>query len=198
MIGAIAHDKSLYDIFVSMKDSYHHTAMGPGGVISSRYPVILDLCSLIKTECELNRVGLSAATVATQQAHHTGLEDTCVTAEEQAATELQASTKTKKSKEQDIDDDASVFDNSEFPMTGSGEVDNPIQINTEWVEEATPSTSHHTTQSLDAHTSISPPDYEGFFQKFAELLNANGFQDAQAMLRATVSRAYATAVLIKI
>ncbi|KAJ7854512.1 hypothetical protein B0H14DRAFT_2579770 [Mycena olivaceomarginata] len=102
MIGAIAHDKSLYDIFVSMKDSYHHTAMGPGGVISSRYPGILNLCSYIKTECELNRIGLSAATVAAQQAHCTGLEDTCVTIEEQAATELQASTKTKKSKEQEI------------------------------------------------------------------------------------------------
>jgi hypothetical protein len=100
MIGTIAHNKSLYDIFVSMKDSYHHTAMGPGGVISSRYPGILDLCSYIKTECELNRVGLSATTVAAQQAHRTGLEDTCVTAEEQVATDLQASTKTKKSKEQ--------------------------------------------------------------------------------------------------
>jgi hypothetical protein len=85
-------------------------------------------------------------------------------------------------------------------MTGSGEVDNPIQINAErvcllflealaqcilvldesrtsfsnmQVEEATPSTSHHTTQSLNAHASISPPDYEGFFQKFAELLNVS-------------------------
>ncbi|KAJ7351296.1 hypothetical protein DFH08DRAFT_957625 [Mycena albidolilacea] len=181
MIGAIAHDKSLYNMFVD-KNSYHHMAMDPGGVISGRYPIILNLCSHIKTECELNHIGLSAMTVATQQAHRTGLEDTHVTAEEQAATELQASTKTKKSKGkkskkskaivEDIDDDTSVFDNSEFPMTGSGEVDNPIQIDTEWVEEATPSTSHHTTtQSLNARAFMSPPNYEGFFRKFAELLN---------------------------
>jgi hypothetical protein len=39
------------------------------------------------------------------------------------------------------------------------------------VEEGTPSTSHRTTQSLDAHASVSPPDYEGFFKKFAQLLN---------------------------
>ncbi|KAJ7351319.1 hypothetical protein DFH08DRAFT_806044 [Mycena albidolilacea] len=124
MIGAIAHDKSLYNIFVDMKNYYHHMAMDPGGVISGHYPVILNLCSHIKTEYELNRVGLSATTVTTQQAHRTGLEDTRVTAEEQAATELQASTKTKKSKGkkskkskaifEDIDDDASIFNDSEF------------------------------------------------------------------------------------
>ncbi|KAJ7323372.1 hypothetical protein DFH08DRAFT_817943, partial [Mycena albidolilacea] len=84
--------------------------------------------------------------------------------------------KSKKSKAivEDIDDDVSVFDDSEFPMTGSGEVDDPMQIDAERVEEGTPSTSHRTTQSLDAHASVSPPDYEGFFKKFAQLLN-NGF-----------------------
>ncbi|KAJ7663552.1 hypothetical protein B0H14DRAFT_2658771 [Mycena olivaceomarginata] len=58
---------------------------------------------------------------------------------------------------EDIDDDVSVFDDSEFPMTGSGEVDEPYAIDTE--------------RLLDAHASISPPDYEGFFKKFAQLLN---------------------------
>ncbi|KAJ7302492.1 hypothetical protein DFH08DRAFT_826518 [Mycena albidolilacea] len=204
MIPAIARDKSLYDVFFNMKNSYHQTATGPGGIIGGRYPTILDLCSRIKTERELNRVGLSAATIAAQQAHRTELEDARVAAEEQAAAEAAATTKPKKSKGkkakkskaivEDIDDDVSVFDDSEFPMTGSGEVDDPMQIDAEWalaqcilaidelrtsfsnmkVEEGTPSTSHRTTQSLDAHTSVSPPDYEGFFKKFAQLLN-NGF-----------------------
>jgi hypothetical protein len=65
----------VYNVFFNMKNSYHQTATGPGGIIGGRYPVILDLCSRIKTERELNRVGLSAATVATQQAHRTELED---------------------------------------------------------------------------------------------------------------------------
>ncbi|KAJ7346256.1 hypothetical protein DFH08DRAFT_810088 [Mycena albidolilacea] len=161
MIPAIARDKSLYDVFFNMKNSYHQTATGPGGIIGGRYPTILDLCSRIKTERELNRVGLSAATIAAQQAHRTELED---------------ARKSKKSKAivEDIDDDVSVFDDSEFPMTGSGEVDDPMQIDAERVEEGTPSTSHRTTQSLDAHASVSPPDYEGFFKKFAQLLNNSG------------------------
>jgi hypothetical protein len=98
MIGAIARNKSLYDIFFNMKNSYHQTATGPGGVIGGCYPVILDLCSRIKTERELNRVGLSAVTVAAQQAHRTELEDAHVTAEEQAAAEAAATAKPKKSK----------------------------------------------------------------------------------------------------
>ncbi|KAJ7696124.1 hypothetical protein B0H14DRAFT_3905288 [Mycena olivaceomarginata] len=181
MIPAIARDKSLYDVFFNMKNSYHQTATGPGGIISGRYPTILDLCSRIKTERELNRVGLSAATIAAQQAHHTELEDARVAAEEQAAAEAAATAKPKKSKGkkakkskaviEDIDNDVSVFDDSEFPMTGSDEVDDPMQIDAERVEEGTPSTSHRTTQSLDAHASVSPPDYEGFFKKFAQLLN---------------------------
>ncbi|KAJ7736166.1 hypothetical protein B0H14DRAFT_2639025 [Mycena olivaceomarginata] len=57
MIGAIARDKSLYGIFFNMKNLYHQKATGPGGVIGGRYPVILDLCSRIKTERELNRIG---------------------------------------------------------------------------------------------------------------------------------------------
>ncbi|KAJ7321574.1 hypothetical protein DFH08DRAFT_818431 [Mycena albidolilacea] len=184
MIPAIARDKSLYDVFFNMKNLYHQTATGPGGIIGGRYPTILDLCSRIKTERELNRAGLSAATIAAQQAHRTELEDARVAAEEQAATEAAATAKPKKSKGkkakkskavvEDIDDDVSVFDDSEFPMTGSGEVNDPMQIDAEWVEEGTPSTSHRTMQSLDAHASISPPDYEGFFKKFAQLLN-NGF-----------------------
>ncbi|KAJ7318046.1 hypothetical protein DFH08DRAFT_971525 [Mycena albidolilacea] len=82
MIPAIACDKSLYDVFFNMKNSYHQTAMGPGGIIGGRYPTILDLCSRIKTERELNRVGLSATTIASQQAHRTELEDARVAAEE--------------------------------------------------------------------------------------------------------------------
>ncbi|KAJ7696873.1 hypothetical protein B0H14DRAFT_3174541 [Mycena olivaceomarginata] len=71
------------------------------------------------------------------QAHRTELEDARVAAEEQAAAELQAAVKPKKSKGkskaivEDIDDDISVFDDSEFPMTGSGEVDDPMQIDAE-------------------------------------------------------------------
>ncbi|KAJ7304649.1 hypothetical protein DFH08DRAFT_825408 [Mycena albidolilacea] len=181
MIPAIARDKSLYNVFFNIKNSYHQTAMGPGGIIGGRYPVILDLCSHIKSERELNRVGLSAATIAAQQAHRTELEDACVAAEEQAAAEAATTVKPKKSKGkkakkskavvEDIDDDVSVFNDSEFPMTGSGEVNDPMQINAEWIEEGTPSTSHHTTQSLNAHATVSPPDYEGFFKKFAQLLN---------------------------
>ncbi|KAJ7879533.1 hypothetical protein B0H14DRAFT_3434968 [Mycena olivaceomarginata] len=156
MIPAIAHDKSLYDVFFNMKNSYHQTATGPGGIISGHYPIILDLCSRIKTKRELNRIGLSTATIAAQQAHRTELEDACVAAEEQAAAEAAATAKPKKSKGkkakkskaivEDIDDDVSVFDDSEFPMTGSGEVDDPMQIDAERVEEGTPSTSHRTTQ----------------------------------------------------
>ncbi|KAJ7675509.1 hypothetical protein B0H14DRAFT_2656444, partial [Mycena olivaceomarginata] len=74
------------------------TATGPGGIIGGRYPTILNLCSRIKTECELNRVGLSAATIAAQQAHRTELEDARVAAEEQAAAEAAATAKPKKSK----------------------------------------------------------------------------------------------------
>ncbi|KAJ7315133.1 hypothetical protein DFH08DRAFT_820734 [Mycena albidolilacea] len=135
MIGAIARDKSLYNIFFSMKNWYHQTATGPGGVIGSRYPVILDLCSRIKTEH--------------WSAHRTELEDVRVAAEEQAAAELLATAKPKKSKGkkvkkskaivEGIDDDVSVFDDSEFPFTGSGEVDDPMQIDAEQVEEGTPS-----------------------------------------------------------
>jgi hypothetical protein len=98
MIPAIARDKSLYDVFSNMKNLYHQTATGPGGIIGGRYPVILDLCSCIKTERELNHIGLSAATVAAQQAHCTELEDARVAAEEQAATEAAATAKPKKSK----------------------------------------------------------------------------------------------------
>ncbi|KAJ7678842.1 hypothetical protein B0H14DRAFT_3536217 [Mycena olivaceomarginata] len=126
---AIARDKSLYDVFFNMKNSYHQTATGPGGIIGGRYPTILDLCSRIKTERELNRVGLSAATIAAQQAHRTELEDARVAAEEQAAAEAAATAKPKKSKGkkskkskaivEDIDDDVLCLDDSEFPMTGS-------------------------------------------------------------------------------
>jgi hypothetical protein len=98
MIPAIACDKSLYDVFFNMKNSYHQTATGPGGIIGGRYPTILDLCSRIETERELNRVGLSAATIAAQQAHRTELEDARVAAEEQAAAETAATAKPKKSK----------------------------------------------------------------------------------------------------
>ncbi|KAJ7309999.1 hypothetical protein DFH08DRAFT_823282 [Mycena albidolilacea] len=148
MIPAIARDKSLYDVFFNMKNSYHQTATGPGGIIGGRYPTILDLCSRIKTE---------SATIAAQQAHRTELEDARVAAEEQAAAEAAATAKPKKSKEKaNIDDDVSVFDDSEFPMTGSGEVDDPMQIDAERVEEGTPLTSHRTTQSLDAHASAFP------------------------------------------
>ncbi|KAJ7318518.1 hypothetical protein DFH08DRAFT_819796 [Mycena albidolilacea] len=180
MIPAIARDKSLYDVFFNMKNLYHQTATGPGGIIGRRYPVILDLCSCIKSERELNHIGLSAATIAAQQAHRTELEDARVAAEEQAAAEAATTVKPKKSKGkkakkskavvEDIDD-ISVFDDSEFPMTGSGEVDDPMQIDAERVKEGTPSNSHHTTQSLDAHASVSPPNYEGFFKNFAQLLN---------------------------
>lgn len=41
------------------------------------------------------------------------------------------------------------------------------------VEEAASSTNHRATQSLDTRASVSPPDYEAFFQKFAELLNVS-------------------------
>ncbi|KAJ7812445.1 hypothetical protein B0H14DRAFT_2605762 [Mycena olivaceomarginata] len=143
MIGAIACDKSLYNIFFNMKNSYHRTAMGSGRVISGRYPIILGLCSCIKTEHELNCVGLSTAAVAAQQAHCTELEDARVAAE-QAATELQAAAKPKKSKGkkakkseaivEDIDNKVSVFDNSEFPTTGSGAVNDPMQIDAERVK----------------------------------------------------------------
>jgi hypothetical protein len=93
MIPAIACDKSLYDVFFNMKNLYHQTATGPGGIIGGRYPVILDLCSRIKTERKLNCVGLSTATVAAQQAHRTELEGARVAAEEQAAAEAAATTK---------------------------------------------------------------------------------------------------------
>ncbi|KAJ7813502.1 hypothetical protein B0H14DRAFT_3477914 [Mycena olivaceomarginata] len=145
MIPAIARDKSLYDVFFNMKNSYHQTATGPGGIIGGRYPTILDLVP---------------------QAHRTELEDARVAAEEQAAAEAAATAKPKKSKGkkskkskaivEDIDDEVSVFDDSEFPMTGSGEVDDPMQIDAERVEEGTTSASHCTTQSLDAHTSAFP------------------------------------------
>jgi hypothetical protein len=98
MIGAITCNKFVYDIFFNMKNSYHQIAMGPGGVIGGHYRVTLDLCSHIKTEHKLNRISLSAVTVAAQQAHHTELEDARVAAEEQVAAELQATVKPKKSK----------------------------------------------------------------------------------------------------
>ncbi|KAJ7792196.1 hypothetical protein B0H14DRAFT_2624181 [Mycena olivaceomarginata] len=89
MIGAIARDKTLYDVFFGVKNFYHQTATGPGGVIGGRYPTILDLCSRIKSDCESIRTGHIAATTAAQQAHHTELEDARAVAEEQAATEGQ-------------------------------------------------------------------------------------------------------------
>lgn len=98
MIGAIARDKTLYDVFFGVKNSYHQTATGPGGVIGGRYPTILDLCSRIKSERENIRTGHIAATTAAQQAHRTELEDARAAAEEQAAAEAQASAKPKKSK----------------------------------------------------------------------------------------------------
>ncbi|KAJ7318619.1 hypothetical protein DFH08DRAFT_971357 [Mycena albidolilacea] len=141
---------------------------------STMIPAIARDKSLYDTERELNRVGLSASTIAAQQAHRTELEDARVAAEEQAAAEAAATVKPKKSKGkkskkskaivEDIDDDVSVFDDSEFPMTGSEALAQCIlaidelraSFSNMQVEEGTPSTSHRTTQSLDAHASAFP------------------------------------------
>ncbi|KAJ7677672.1 hypothetical protein B0H14DRAFT_3536518 [Mycena olivaceomarginata] len=106
------------------------------------------------------------------QAHRTELEDARVAAEEQAAAEAAATAKPKKSKGkkakkskaivEDIDDDVSVFDDSEFPMTEALAqcilaIDElRASFSNMQVEEGIPSTSHRTTQSLDAHASAFP------------------------------------------
>ncbi|KAK6966535.1 hypothetical protein R3P38DRAFT_3425232 [Favolaschia claudopus] len=125
LLGEIAKDKTLYDAFYSVKNSYHQTAVGSNGVIGGRYPLILELCAKIKAERELQR----GNTVASQQAHRTN-------------SKRLKDNKTKKSKATIEDGDESPFDDSELP----GFVDDAMIVDDS--NDASAS-GHRATQSLD-------------------------------------------------
>ncbi|KAK6987951.1 hypothetical protein R3P38DRAFT_3229831 [Favolaschia claudopus] len=146
LLGEIAKDKTLYDAFYSVKNSYHQTAVGSNGVIGGRYPLILELCAKIKAEREL----LRGSAVASQQAHRTELEEARAQAEDQEsknsrkprAPRAKKDNKTKKSKATIEDGDESPFDDSELP----GFVDDAMVVDDS--NDASPS-GHRATQSLD-------------------------------------------------
>ena len=93
LIPEIAKDKALYDVFYSVKNSYHQTVSGTNGVIGGRYPLILELVAKIKQERERIRTGI----IATQQAHRTELEEARAAVEESQAS-AKATRKTKATK----------------------------------------------------------------------------------------------------
>ncbi|KAK7001858.1 hypothetical protein R3P38DRAFT_2776000 [Favolaschia claudopus] len=146
LLGEIAKDKTLYDAFYSVKNSYHQTAVGSNGVIGGRYPLILELCAKIKAERELQR----GNTVASQQAHRTELEEARAQADDQEsknsrkprAPRAKKDNKTKKSKATIEDGDESPFDDSELP----GFVDDAMIVDDS--NDASAS-GHRATQSLD-------------------------------------------------
>ncbi|KAK6977856.1 hypothetical protein R3P38DRAFT_2809751 [Favolaschia claudopus] len=162
LLGEIAKDKTLYDAFYSVKNSYHQTAVGSNGVIGGRYPLILELCAKIKAERELQR----GNTVASQQAHRTELEEARAQADDQESKNSrkpraprakvlsfnsafldrsllrQKDNKTKKSKATIEDGDESPFDDSELP----GFVDDTMIVDDS--NDASAS-GHRATQSLD-------------------------------------------------
>ncbi|KAJ7126643.1 hypothetical protein C8R46DRAFT_1049794, partial [Mycena filopes] len=138
-IAHIASDKLLYDVAYGIKNSYHQTAVGPSGVIAGRYPVIMDFISRIKTE----RDRIKNAALLGQQVHRAELDEARNPSAETLAAELQAtkeaaqSSKTsKKSKSKKKvksrptveDGDESPFDDTDFPVEGNGEVDDPMII----------------------------------------------------------------------
>jgi hypothetical protein len=51
-VAHITSDKSLYDVYYTVKINYHQTTLGAIGVIGGRDPTILDLISQIKVECK--------------------------------------------------------------------------------------------------------------------------------------------------
>ncbi|KAK7031921.1 hypothetical protein R3P38DRAFT_3508224 [Favolaschia claudopus] len=146
LLGEIAKDKTLYDAFYSVKNSYHQTAVGSNGVIGGRYPLILELCAKIKAERELQR----GNTVASQQAHRTELEEARAQADDQEsknsrkprAPRAKKDNKTKKSKATIEDGDESPFDDSGLP----GFVDDAMIVDDS--NDASAS-GHRATQSLD-------------------------------------------------
>ncbi|KAJ7174332.1 hypothetical protein C8R46DRAFT_1214547 [Mycena filopes] len=138
-IAHIASDKVLYDVAYGIKNSYHQTAVGPNGVIAGRYPVIMDIISRIKVE----RDRIKNAALLGQQVHRAELDEARNPSAETLAAELQAtkeaaqssktSKKTKskkkvKSRPTVEDGDESPFDDTDFPVEGNGEVDDPMII----------------------------------------------------------------------
>ncbi|KAJ7184068.1 hypothetical protein C8R46DRAFT_1208303 [Mycena filopes] len=131
-IAHIASDKLLYDVAYGIKNSYHQTAVGPNGVIAGRYPVIMDFISRIKTECDR----IKNAALLGQQVHRAELDEARNPSAETLAAELQAtkeaaqssktSKKTKSKKK--VKSRPPLFDDTDFPVEGNGEVDDPMII----------------------------------------------------------------------
>ncbi|KAJ7160848.1 hypothetical protein C8R46DRAFT_1038070 [Mycena filopes] len=161
-IAHIASDKLLYDVAYGIKNSYHQTAVGPSGVIAGRYPVIMDFISRIKTE----RDRIKNTALLGQQVHRAELDKARNPSAETLAAELQAtkeaaqSSKTsKKSKSKKKvksrptaeDGDESPFDDTDFPVEGNGEVDDPMIIDgpNPALTPAPEPTPARYTQSLD-------------------------------------------------
>ncbi|KAJ7127347.1 hypothetical protein C8R46DRAFT_1237305 [Mycena filopes] len=161
-IAHIASDKVLYDVAYGIKNSYHQTAVGPSGVIAGRYPVIMDFISRIKTE----RDRIKNAALLGQQVHRAELDEARNPSAETLAAELQAtkeaaqssktSKKTKskkkvKSRPTVEDGDESPFDDTDFPVEGNGEVDDPMIIDgpNPALTPAPEPTPARYTQSLD-------------------------------------------------
>ncbi|KAJ7136221.1 hypothetical protein C8R46DRAFT_1234752 [Mycena filopes] len=161
-IAHIASDKLLYNVAYGIKNSYHQTAVGPSGVIAGRYPVIMDFISRIKTE----RDRIKNAALLGQQVHRAELDEARNPSAETLAAELQAtkeaaqssktSKKTKskkkvKSRPTVEDGDESPFDDTDFPVEGNGEVDDPMIIDgpNPALTPAPEPTPARYTQSLD-------------------------------------------------
>ncbi|KAK6985095.1 hypothetical protein R3P38DRAFT_3194864 [Favolaschia claudopus] len=105
LLGEIAKDKTLYDAFYSVKNSYHQTAVGSNGVIGGRYPLILELCAKIKAERELQRGNTRSFSASTPEQEFA----------KAPRSRAKKDNKTKKSKATIEDGDESPFDDSELP-----------------------------------------------------------------------------------
>ncbi|KAJ7667175.1 hypothetical protein B0H17DRAFT_1142869 [Mycena rosella] len=166
----LAATPGLAEVFHVVKNTYHQTVVpNSDPVIGGRYPVIADLCARLKTAKECSKAGVLVA----QQQHRAQLDDVRDAAEAQNAqvvaardaacaskdtTKKKAKNK-KKSKSKaaevtvdDINDEVSIVDDTEAPGQGSGEADDPMNV------DATESVSgeiqgHRSTRSLDGTSS---------------------------------------------
>ncbi|KAJ7882097.1 hypothetical protein B0H13DRAFT_2344813 [Mycena leptocephala] len=197
-VAHIASDKSLYDGHYTVKNNYHQTALGANGVIGGRYPTILDLTSQIKVERERQK----GQALLGQQVHRSELDEARALAAESHSAEVlatkEAAVASKKSGKgkgkkkpkskatvDDADDEASVFDDADFPLEGSDVYERTLLAIDELRfifsafqigEPTNDAPGHRATQSLDERERVLvslPLETFRTLDQFARLIDNN-------------------------
>ncbi|KAJ7150816.1 hypothetical protein C8R43DRAFT_1127743 [Mycena crocata] len=180
-IKELAAQPSLFDTAFHIKNSYHQSALHTGGVIAGRYPTIVEICNKLKFEKEhaknaflqsqqvhhaeledarAYKESLDAETKAARDEAKAAKEAAraakeAATAAKETATKKRTQSKRVKSKAtvDDVDGEASVFDDADFPVDGSGGQDDPMLIDGPEITPTVPTQGHRRTRSLDEHNS---------------------------------------------